>query len=238
MRIQGSTSGSTCKRQPDRRLEDPAERPLRPQARPENPPIQIRRLQNHRPRSIAEQRDRHPILRITKATQGIGAHDKNRAIVAGTNRLIRGRQSVGKSGTSCGHIKGRLLGEAQTIMQKTPHGRKEVGPRGGGNHNLIDIRWQQAGVGQSVAGRLLGKVHERLGRRQATTLENTGAPFDPTGLQTEMGLDLLVGDPLCRQGTTDSGKTSAHHEDATKDPALRPTPRRAIPEDPDRRAHR
>ena len=35
-----------------------------------------------RPCSIAEQRNRHPILRITKATQGIGAHDKNRAMVS------------------------------------------------------------------------------------------------------------------------------------------------------------
>ena len=105
---------------PGRRLEDLAELPLRTQTRPENPPIQIRGLQNHSPGPIAKERDGHPIIRITKATQGIGPHDKDRVMVSGTNRLIRGRQSVGKSGTSRGNIKGRLLGEAETIMQKTP----------------------------------------------------------------------------------------------------------------------
>ena len=162
------------------------------------------RLQQHRPRPVAEQRPGLDVFGIDDAGVGVGADHQGQPARPSRDEVGRGHQRIREAGTGGRHVHRRGV-EAERLLDQTGgRGNTGVG-REGAEHEQVDVGRRRAGpVDRRPAGRRRQVARRRLGGR-VPPLVNAGAGHDPLRVAAQPS-EVGIGDHPLGHRRTDPGQ--------------------------------
>ena len=168
-----------------------------------------RRLEHDRPRAVAEEDARGPIIPVEDAGEGLGPDHEGALVGAGAQEVVGGRNRIDEAAADRLQVERRPFDDAEIGLDLGRDRRKRVVGRRGRHDHEVDVRRLKTGLSQRGLRSPGGQGRGCLAFSRDIALPDAGALLDPLVRGVDLLGELRVGDDPVRKRGADAADAGA-----------------------------